>query len=92
MKRIGGSARWADLTIRLVVKANSMSARKLKSYAASGILIATANTHHLWLCRYVSRVVCNRRDMNIHNFLHDPYRSDHNSPISYTGRNLYKKG
>ena len=27
MKRIEESARWADLTIRLVVKANSMSAR-----------------------------------------------------------------
>ena len=26
VKRIGESARWADLTIRLVVKANSMSA------------------------------------------------------------------
>ena len=27
VKRIGESARWADLTIRLVVKPNSMSAR-----------------------------------------------------------------
>ena len=29
VKRIGESARWADLTIRLIVKANSMSARML---------------------------------------------------------------
>ena len=28
MNRFGESARWADLTIGLVVKANSMSARK----------------------------------------------------------------
>ena len=28
MKRFGEGARWTDLTIRLVVKANSISARK----------------------------------------------------------------
>ena len=30
VKRMGQSARWADLTIRLIVKANSMSARIFK--------------------------------------------------------------
>ena len=36
VKRIGESARWADLTMRLIVKANSMSARIKNLGIASG--------------------------------------------------------
>ena len=46
MKRKGESARWADLAIRLVLKANSMSAQRLN----------TSNAPHNapeWICSFI---------------------------------------
>ena len=56
VKRIGESARWADLTIRFVVKANSMSSRKGNHLTKKRLVLETNKTPEAIFRRIVSKL------------------------------------